>query len=338
MDLKIGESGSFSKTISESDIYGYAGITGDFNDLHVNAQSSEHSLYGERIAHGMLSAGFISTVIGTKMPGEGTIYLSQTLNFKAPVRIGDTVTAIATVSEILNQEKGIYKLNTFCENQYGEKVIDGEAVVKYLGLPANASFNNVKETFYSNEEIKTLNLKKYGNNVLISKNAIFYNPEFVEIGDNVRIDDFTTISGKVVLGNYIHIAQFCGLYGGSEGIYMDDYSGVSSRVSIYATSDDYSGKYMTNPMVPEKYEHEIRKAVYIDRHVVVGTTSVILPGVRIAEGTSVGSMSLVNKSLDAWGIYVGIPAKKIKNRDKNILNLEQKLMKDLNSRGAQPKS
>lgn len=127
-DLKIGDKASFSKTISEADIYLYAGITGDFNGAHVNSQYAAQSLFGERIAHGMLSAGLISTVMGTRLPGEGTIYLSQTLKFIAPVKIGDTVTATVGVLEKFEAKRRV-RLSTVCENQRGQKVIEGEALV-----------------------------------------------------------------------------------------------------------------------------------------------------------------------------------------------------------------
>ena len=185
-------------------------------------------------------------------------------------------------------------------------------------------------TFYSIEELEKLGLKKYGKNVLISRNAILYTPELLEIGDNVRIDDFTTISGKVVLGNYIHIAQFCGLYGGDEGIVFEDFSGLSSKSIIYATSNDYSGESMTNPTVPEKYKTTDKNAqVILGKHVVVGCMSVILPGVIIGEGASVGAMSLVAKSLNPWGVYAGTPAKKIKERSKKLLELERQMKTEL---------
>ena len=172
-------------------------------------------------------------------------------------------------------------------------------------------------------------MKRYGENVRISRNALLYHPGALEIGDNVRIDDFTTISGKVALGSYIHIAQFCGLYGGSEGIYMEDFSGLSSRVAIYATSNDYSGKSMTNPMVPEKYKPTDKEAaVYLKKHVIVGCTSVILPGVTIGEGSSVGAMTLCNKSLEPWGIYAGVPAKRLRERQKDLLELEQQFREE----------
>lgn len=130
--LKIGMTASFSKTITETDVYNYAGITGDFNPVHVDKVTAERGAFQGRIAHGMLSGGLISTVIGMYLPGPGTIYLGQNLNFKYPVRFGDTITAKVTVKEIVNPDKGIYKLETLCINQEERIVIDGEAIVKYL--------------------------------------------------------------------------------------------------------------------------------------------------------------------------------------------------------------
>ena len=184
-------------------------------------------------------------------------------------------------------------------------------------------------TFYSESELKNLGLKKYGTDVWISRNALLYHPEQLEIGDHVRIDDLTTISGKVVLGSYIHIAQFCSLYGGDEGIYMDDFSGISSKVTVYATSNDYSGKSMTNPMIPAKYKSTDKNlAVKIGKHVVVGSTSVILPCITMEDGCAVGAMTLCNKSMAAFGIYAGVPAKRIKERERTILELEKQFIEE----------
>lgn len=130
--IKIGDTGSFAKTIAENDIYLYAGITGDFNPIHVNEEAAKNSIFKHRIAHGMLTAGFISAVIGNVMPGPGTVYLEQNLKFMKPVFIGDTCTAFATVQEVLNPEKGIYRLSTKVMNQDGKVVCDGYAVIKYL--------------------------------------------------------------------------------------------------------------------------------------------------------------------------------------------------------------
>lgn len=126
--LKIGDRASFSKTVSESDIYLYAGITGDLNGAHVNSQFAAQSIFGERVAHGMLSAGFLSTVLGARLPGEGTIYLSQSLRFISPVKIGDTVTATVEVLEKIEAKRRV-RLSTFCENQRGQRIIEGEALV-----------------------------------------------------------------------------------------------------------------------------------------------------------------------------------------------------------------
>jgi 3-hydroxybutyryl-CoA dehydratase len=126
-DLNEGDTAVFSKTISEADILAYAGVSGDTNPLHLDEDYAAGTMFGGRIAHGMLSAGLISAVIGTKLPGPGAIYLSQSLRFKAPVRIGDTVLARATIKEI-DREKKRATLTTICK--VGDTVvIDGEALV-----------------------------------------------------------------------------------------------------------------------------------------------------------------------------------------------------------------
>ena len=127
-ELRLGYAAEFAKTVSESDIYLYAGVTGDFNPAHVNEVYAEKTFFKTRIAHGMLVAGFISAILANKLPGPGTIYLRQELNFLAPVRIGDTITARAEVVQIIT-EKNRVRLKTTCFNQEGIQVLDGEAVV-----------------------------------------------------------------------------------------------------------------------------------------------------------------------------------------------------------------
>lgn len=126
----IGETAIFSKTISESDVYLFAGITGDFNPIHVDKVAAESSVFGERIVHGTLVAGLLSSVIGLKFPGPGTIYMQQDSRFLLPVKIGDTVTAKVTLSKIINEDKGILELLTEAFNQNQERVMEGKAVVK----------------------------------------------------------------------------------------------------------------------------------------------------------------------------------------------------------------
>lgn len=129
MRFEVGMQGSFSKTVSESDVYLFAGITGDFNPLHIDLTQAENGRFGKRIVHGVLILGFISTVIGTQIPGKGTIYLEQDIKFLGPVYIGDTITAFVKINEVLNEEKNILKLDTYVKNQQGEIVLDGFAVV-----------------------------------------------------------------------------------------------------------------------------------------------------------------------------------------------------------------
>jgi len=127
-ELKVGDTAKFSKTISESDIYLFAGITGDLNPAHVNEDYAKNTFFKTRIAHGMLSASFISAVIGTMLPGPGTVYMRQEVSFLAPVKIGDTVTAIVEVAEIMADKKKV-RLKTYCTNQDNKTVVDGEAIV-----------------------------------------------------------------------------------------------------------------------------------------------------------------------------------------------------------------
>ena len=126
--IKLGDTAYFSKTVSESDVYLYAGITGDLNPAHINEAHAKNTFFKTRIAHGMLTAGFISSVLGMQLPGPGTIYMRQSLNFLAPVRFGDTITAKVEVVEVI-AEKNRVRLKTTCTNQEGTVVLDGEAMV-----------------------------------------------------------------------------------------------------------------------------------------------------------------------------------------------------------------
>jgi acetyltransferase-like isoleucine patch superfamily enzyme len=186
-----------------------------------------------------------------------------------------------------------------------------------------------KNSFLSEAEVSDLGLKQVGQNVSISRLASFYGTENIAIGNNVRIDDFCILSGRITIGNYIHVAAGCYLYGGEQGIELNDFVNLSSRIVIYSKSDDYSGTTLTNPTIPEKYKQVDEAKVILQRHVLLGSGCVVLPGVVIEEGVSVGSLSLVNKSLPGWKIYAGIPAKPIKDRKKDLLKLEEEFLKEL---------
>lgn len=182
-------------------------------------------------------------------------------------------------------------------------------------------------SFYTNEELKVIGLGSFGNNVLISRKTSIYNPSKIHIGNNVRIDDFCVLSagfGGIIIGNYVHIAVYCSLIGAGK-ITLSDFSGLSSRVSIYSSNADYSGEYLTNPTVPEEYSVVTNADVYLGKHAVIGAGSIVLPGVNVGEGSAVGSMSLVVKNVDDSVIVVGVPAKFIKNRSTKIFELEKEL-------------
>ena len=137
-EFTVGQKAAATKTVSEADIYAFARITGDFNPLHVDAEFARRSRFGERIAHGLLTAGLISTVLGMHLPGPGGIFLSQTLTFLRPVHIGDTITATAEVTA-WNPAKRVLRLRTTCANQHGEAVVEGESVLLVDDLaPAGA--------------------------------------------------------------------------------------------------------------------------------------------------------------------------------------------------------
>lgn len=181
--------------------------------------------------------------------------------------------------------------------------------------------------FLTNEQVATMGFASIGNNVILSDKASYYNCKNIQLGNNVRIDDFCVLSageGGIVIGSYIHIAVYCSIIG-SETVVLEDFSGLSARVSIYSSSDDYSGLAMTNPTVPKEFTNVHNAPVKIGRHVIIGAGSIILPGVNLEEGVAIGALSLVKKSCRAFGVYIGVPAKRISDRQRNLLELETRL-------------
>ncbi len=183
-------------------------------------------------------------------------------------------------------------------------------------------------SFYTDTEIKLLGFKSLGVNVLISRKASIYGAQYITIGSNTRIDDFVIISSSIngiEIGKYVHIAPFSSLIGSAK-IIMDDFSGISSRVSIYSSTDDYSGSAMTNPCVPVEFTNIKSLPVTLGKHVIVGANSIIMPGVRIGNGTSIGALSFVTKSMPENIIVSGIPARKIGDRLLDFYSLEKELI------------
>lgn len=186
-------------------------------------------------------------------------------------------------------------------------------------------------SYYTTEELQTLGLATFGEDVRISTNASIYNPGRIFLGSHVRIDDFCVLSageGGIEIGDYVHIAVYCALIGAGK-IKIDDFCNLSSRVSIYSSNDDYTGEYLTNPTVPEHLTGVTHADVLLGKHVIVGSGSVVLPGVCFEEGVAVGALSLVKKNCQLFGIYGGAPARRIGERKRSLLELEWQLRHQL---------
>lgn len=185
--------------------------------------------------------------------------------------------------------------------------------------------------YYNLDELKEIGFRSFGRNVRISKKASIYGAERITIGDNVRIDDFCFLSageGGITLGNNIHISIYSSI-AGQGAVIMEDFSGLSSRVSIYSSSDDYSGVALTNPTVPPEFTNVIHGIVHLKKHVIVGAGTIILPGVVLEEGVAVGALSLVTKSQEEYSIIAGNPARLLKKRKTNLKELEWKYLNSL---------
>lgn len=190
--------------------------------------------------------------------------------------------------------------------------------------------------FLTDQQLAAMGFAELGINVLISDKASIYGAGRIQIGNNVRIDDFCVLSaGKsgIEIGSYIHIAVYSSLIGAGK-ITLSDFVNISSKVAIYSSNDDYSGEYMTNPMVPAEYTNVTHADVTLGKHVIIGSGSVILPGVTLYEGAAVGSLSMITKDCEAFSVYIGAPAKKIKKRKQDLLALEAALLSVTDYKGS----
>jgi galactoside O-acetyltransferase len=187
-------------------------------------------------------------------------------------------------------------------------------------------------SFLSKRELEKMGFKFLGNNVLLSAKASVYNAAKISIGDHCRIDDFCVLSAgekEIVIGRNVHIACYCQLLGKGR-ITLADFSGLSARVSIFSSSDDYSGKFLTNPTVDNLYTNVKSADVTLMKHVIIGAGSVILPGITVHEGGAVGALSVVTKDVDEFCIVTGNPARYLKKRSRDLLSLEQKFKEENN--------
>ncbi len=182
----------------------------------------------------------------------------------------------------------------------------------------------LQDEYYTIEELQKRGVIVEGSDIWISRKASLYpNEEGISIGDHVRIDDFSVLVGNIEINNYIHIGSHCGVHASQGGkVIFEDYSGISSNVQIYATSDAFDGEFMTGrPGLPKTLFNPTVGEVILGKYSQVGCNSVVMPKGVLGEGTAIGALSLVDRELKAWTVYAGIPVREIRQRKKELLNL-----------------
>ncbi len=180
-------------------------------------------------------------------------------------------------------------------------------------------------SFLSPGELAGLGLKAYGEDVLISRRASIYGAGEISLGSHVRIDDFCLLSGNILIGSHVHIAAGSMLFAGGDGISIGDYCGISSRCCVYSKTDDFSGRALANPTVPAEYAHVTGRHVRIGRFAQIGSGSTLLPGAELAEGAALGAMSLLSRETEPWGMYFGVPARRVGERSREMAELARRL-------------
>jgi len=182
--------------------------------------------------------------------------------------------------------------------------------------------------YYTENELMSAGFRRLGGNAKIHRRASIYGVENISVGDNVRIDDFTVIvaTGPLQLGNYVNIMNHCFL-GAKYGIVLEDFVGLAHGSKLFTSVDDFSGGCLTGPTVPPEMTGGKKGSIVMRRHAVVCAGGVVLPCCTIGEGSIVGALSLVKSDLEPWGIYGGVPAVRLKDRRRDLLELEQRLQK-----------
>jgi len=183
-------------------------------------------------------------------------------------------------------------------------------------------------TYLSKEELHKLEFAYLGNDVKISSQASLDKPHLMSIGHRSRIDDFCTVSGYVNIGSNVHIAVHSSITASLDEIVLSDFSGLAFSCHVFSSSDDYSGESLTNPTIPVEYKSVKSSPVFMGRHVILGAGTIVFPGTMIGEGCSFGAGSVVNKNAEPWGVYVGIPARRIRERSQKLLELEAQYLSD----------
>lgn len=174
--------------------------------------------------------------------------------------------------------------------------------------------------FYSAGELANLGFKSFGNNVFISRKCSIYGASGISVGNNVRIDDFSVLSGNITVGDYVHISAYAALYG-KNGIRIGNFCGVSPRSTVFSATDDFSGEWMVSPMVPQRLTNVSGGTVVFEDFVQIGANTTVMPAVTLKEGAVTGACSLVLKDLDEWTINFGVPCKFYRERKRRAKEL-----------------
>ena len=171
-----------------------------------------------------------------------------------------------------------------------------------------------------------MGFRRLGRSVLVSTKCSLYAPETVSLGDHVRIDDFAMVAGNVEIGRNVHITAYCNVEGGRAGVIIGDFSTLAYGCHVVAQSDDYSGRTMTNSTIPARFKNEDSRVVRLGKHVILGTGTIVLPGVELPDGVAAGAGTLFTKSVESWGLYVGSPATRVKERSRDLLALTEEFL------------
>lgn len=172
------------------------------------------------------------------------------------------------------------------------------------------------DSFLSQKEVNQIGFASVGDHVQISRHAVFYNPGLIHIASNVRIDDFSIVStsSRSFIGNWVHIAAYS-FFSCRDGFQIGDYCSFSPKVSVFGQTDDFTGRFKTHPGLDAKLRNTMQARMLIANDVVVGASSILLPGAKLSEGVSVGALSLVNFETIPWTVYAGVPARALKLRN-----------------------
>lgn len=179
--------------------------------------------------------------------------------------------------------------------------------------------------YYTNKELQNMGFKYIGKHVMVSTMARIYNPEKTELHDFCRIDDFCVLMGKVTLGRYVHLALYTHIGGTDEGVIFEDHSECAYRCTVITHSSDYSLKTLHTPSTPSKYKGGRAGPVRIGKYSLLGCDTLVMPNVTIAQGCSFGAFSFVSKDCDAWGMYDGKPAVRIRENSRACIKLSEEL-------------